>query len=101
MWHGKIFYGKCYLVVVGHSSTYKIVKVISAFKKIVSKPVSGTIFTIIMIYFYNYSFIYFLFLLNPVLRLFPPFFSKSSPVLIRPKKITAQWGRSRKESLVQ
>ena len=28
MWHGKIFHGKCYLVVVWHSSTYKIVKVI-------------------------------------------------------------------------
>ena len=26
MWHGEIFYGNCYLIVVWHSSTYKIVK---------------------------------------------------------------------------
>ena len=30
--HGKIFYGKCYLVVVWHYSTYKMVKVIKLFK---------------------------------------------------------------------
>ena len=37
MWHGKIFYGKCYLVVVWHSSRCKIVKVIKLFKRISSK----------------------------------------------------------------
>ena len=47
MWHGKIFYGKCYLDVVCHSSTYKIVKVIKLFFD------SGIIFMIIIIYFYK------------------------------------------------
>ena len=32
MWHGKIFYGKCYLVVVWHSSTYEIGKIKKLFK---------------------------------------------------------------------
>ena len=48
----KIFYGRCYLVVVCHSSTYKIVKVIKPFRKLASKD-SGIIFMIIIIYFYN------------------------------------------------
>ena len=52
MWHGKIFYGKCYLVVVWQSSTYKIVKVIKLFK-ILAQRILGD-FAIIIIYFYNY-----------------------------------------------
>ena len=54
MWHEKIFYGKCYLAVVWHSSMYKIVKVIKLSKKIASKD-SAIIFMIIIIYFYNYD----------------------------------------------
>ena len=45
-------YGSCYLDVVCHSSTYKIVKVIKPFRKLASKD-SGIIFMIIIIYFYN------------------------------------------------
>ena len=52
MWHGKVFYGKCYLVVVWHSSTYTIVKVIKLLKNYLKG--SGTIFVILIIYFYNY-----------------------------------------------
>ena len=37
MWHGKIFYGKCCLVVVWQSSTYNIVKVIKLFKTLPQK----------------------------------------------------------------
>ena len=44
---------QCYLVVVGQSSTCKLVKVIKLFKKIASKD-SGRFFSIIIIYFYNY-----------------------------------------------
>ena len=51
MWHEKIFYGKCYLVVVWHSSTYTCQSKLS--KNIASKD-SGLIFMIIIIYFYNY-----------------------------------------------
>ena len=57
MRHEKIFYGKCYLVVVCQSSTYKIVIVIKLLKKIASKD-SGIIFKIIIIYFYNYNYYY-------------------------------------------
>ena len=45
---------KCYLAVVCHSSTYKIVKVIKLFRKIASKD-SRILFMIIIIYFYNYQ----------------------------------------------
>ena len=58
MWHEKIFYGKCYLVVVWHSSTYKIVKVIKLSKKINSKDY-GITFMIIITYIYNYYFLTF------------------------------------------
>jgi len=57
MWQGKIFYGKCYFVVVCHSSTYKIVEVKKLFRKIVLKD-SGIIFMIIIIYFYNHYYYY-------------------------------------------
>ena len=54
MWHGKIFNGKCYLVVVCSSSKYKIVKVIKLFKKLPQR--FWEMFLIIMIiYFYNYK----------------------------------------------
>ena len=52
-WLGKIFYAKCYLVVVCHSSTYKIVKVLKLLEKTASKD-SEIIFMMIIIYFYNY-----------------------------------------------
>ena len=52
-WLGKIFYAKCYLVVVCHSSTYKIVKVIKLLEKTALKD-SEIIFMMIIIYFYNY-----------------------------------------------
>ena len=58
MWHGKIFYGKCYLVVVWQSSTYKIVKVIKPLKKLPLR-ILGDFFMIIIIYFYNYYCYYF------------------------------------------
>ena len=48
----KIFYVRCYLVVVCQSSTYEIVKVIKSFRKLASKD-SGIIFMIIIIDFYN------------------------------------------------
>ena len=54
MWHGRIFYGKCYVVVVWRYSTYKIVKVIKLFKKNASKD-SGRFFMIILLYLYNYK----------------------------------------------
>ena len=46
-------YGKRYLVVVCHSSTYKIVKVMKLFRKIALKD-SGIVFTMVIISFYNY-----------------------------------------------
>ena len=46
-------YAKCYLVVVCHSSTYKIVKVIKLLEKTALKD-SEIIFMMIIIYFYNY-----------------------------------------------
>ena len=49
MWHGKIFYGKCYLVVVWHSSTYKIDKVI----KLLKNCLKDSAIMIMIIYFYN------------------------------------------------
>ena len=57
MRHEKIFYGKCYLVVVCQSSTYKIVKVIKLLKKIASKD-SVIIFKINIIHFYHYHYYY-------------------------------------------
>ena len=52
MWHGKIFYGKCYLVVVWQSSKNKIVKVIKLFNKL-SQRILGNLM-IMIIYFYSY-----------------------------------------------
>ena len=57
MWYGKIFYSKCYLVVVCHSSiwAYKNVKVTKLFRKIAWKD-SQITFMIIIIYLnYNYT----------------------------------------------
>ena len=67
MWHGEIFYGKSYLVVVWHSSTYKIVKVIKLFFFFkCSKDYSGIFYMIIIIYFYNYfTFVWFFFKFIP------------------------------------
>ena len=53
MWHRKIFYGKCYLVVVSRSSTYKSAKVIKLFKKLPQRGL-GDFFMMIINYFYNY-----------------------------------------------
>ena len=50
MWHGKIFYGKCFIVVVWQSSTYKTVKVIKLCKKIASKKFT---FFLIIISWWN------------------------------------------------
>ena len=48
-WDRKIFYGKCYLVVVWHSSTYKIDKVI----KLLKNCLKDSAIMIMIIYFYN------------------------------------------------
>ena len=50
MWHGKILYGKYYLVMVCQSSTYNIVKVIKLFKK-VPQRILGDFYDN---YFYNF-----------------------------------------------
>ena len=58
MWHGKLFYGKSYLVVVWQSSTCKVVKLESykAFEKIASKD-SGRFFYDNNIIIINFTFI--------------------------------------------
>ena len=63
-------YGKCYLVVVCHSATYKILKVMKLFRKIALKD-SGIIFTIVIISLYNYYY-YHLSLLSQFLLSWAP-----------------------------
>ena len=48
MWHGKICYGKCYLVIVSRSSRYKIAKVVKLFKKLPQRILGD------FLWFYNY-----------------------------------------------